>query len=1019
MCLLASVTRASDVKLDAAKLAPGTRIDLTGSWNYKPGYALAPGESPATADATGEGYFPVPVPQILNKIYWWLDDSEDFKKDEDARLEKFGFDTEKAEDGWYRKWIELPEAGLPKGSRLFIQFDGVAMRSDVFINGHKLGHHDGMFSRFEYDLTDHLKPGKNLLAAFVSMEKIPPTKVSLGEAVTVNLTASKILSMSKGMYGPLSPGYPNRAYDLHGIWQPVRLVVTGGAKIDDVFFRSTPDFRGAIIDVDVSSPDGKALTSATIHCRIRDPKSPQGIFELSSGVTKKTTRLEGRGPAPMKVWTPAEPNLYQLEVTLEEGGVVLDRWTHRVGFRTFEAKDGKLLLNGKPYWVRGANQLPYGKNPTDPALARKLLQLVHDANIAVVRTHCTPWNEAWLDAADEIGVGVSIEGIRPWALVGKIGPTPPDMMKHWLMENGDVIKRIRNHPSVLIWTVGNEMMLKDEDNLEKWKQLSEVTRQTRQLDPSRPIAVSSTYVREKKQYDELLAPNKIDDGDIDDPHSYKAWYNNSPFVSDSKFEAEFKRRGDVGRPYMGQEFSTGYPDLDTGLPVLRYTRDLLTPQAWVGVYAYPGNDPAWFLEYNRAATKRWAEQLRFQRAGKTAGFSLFSLECWFSHGYDASRVKPYPVVEAVRQAFAPVGVALETARRRFYSGEELETNVFVSNDDEQFCDYAGLSVQAQFVDPAGGEAVAAQDVGQTDVAYYATVKLPLKLMAPVVEQGRRKLHLVLRVLADGKEISSSTDPVEVFARPAAGEIEVKAGLEMHDLPPALKVFASTSQKPAVILVGPAAKAGTIDDVLKKVEAGATAILFSPARGEMAKRFRDDVIDDDKAFEEDYRKRVEDAKTKGQPAPKKPQDPTKKDTGEFADWTPARGTKLVEGLEPMDLRWWGRTDDWRVFVSASSHRLMPGGKARELIRYIPAHGYIPDDRVPMQYRTVLFELPVGKGRLWVCDLDLVSSLNVDPVADLVARNLVAAAADPESTQKLLPMPSHEEMLKGKLPSGVPH
>ena len=59
--------------------------------------------------------------------------------------------------------------------------------------------------------------------------------------------------------------------------------------------------------------------------------------------------------------------------------------------------------------------------------------------------------------------------------------------------------------------------------------------------------------------------------------------------------------------------SSGYPDLDTGLPVLRYTRDLLTPQAWVGVYAYPGNDPKWFLDQHAKVTKRWAEQLRFQR----------------------------------------------------------------------------------------------------------------------------------------------------------------------------------------------------------------------------------------------------------------------------------------------------------------------------------------------------------------------------------------------------------------------
>jgi hypothetical protein len=542
---------------------------------------------------------------------------------------------------------------------------------------------------------------------------------------------------------------------------------------------------------------------------------------------------------------------------------------------------------------------------------------------------------------------------------------------------------------VLIHTIGNEMQLRDDDNLDKWKQISDVASLTRGLDPFRPIVISSTYVRTKKQYEELLAPNTIDDGDIDDPHSYKSWYGNSPFVLDSKFEVDFRRRGEYAmtRPYMGQEFSTGYPDLDNGLPTMRYTRDLMTPQAWVGVYAYPGNDPKWFLEYNRAITKRWIEQLRFQREGKTAGFSMFSAECWFSHGYDAERVKAYPVLEAVKQAYAPVAAALETNRRRFYSGETVETGIFVTNDDEQGRDHKGLAVQAQFVDPASGKVVASLDVGKVDVAYYGNAKLTAKLTALTIHAERQRLQLVLRVLDGETELSRSADPVEIFPR-----AETSAAL-----PAPLK----------------------LDEAIKKAESGETAIVFSPDMKEMLKRFPDDIYDDAKVGEEDFERRVAEAKQKKIAVPKKPKDgfafDMKKDIGEFVDWTPARGTKLVEGLEPMDLRWWGRKGDWRAFVSTGSFRLKPTGKARELFRYIPAHGYIPAEKVPWQMRTVLFEIPVGKGRLWVCNLELADSVGVDPVADLVLRNLLAAAADSNSTANLKGMPSHEDMLKGKLPN----
>jgi hypothetical protein len=992
LCVLGPVARAQDVKLSAEQLTPGLKIDLSGTWQYKPGYDKSEGDG---------GFVSVPVPQVLSRINWWLDDSEDFKKDEDARLKKLGFDTERAEDGWYRKAIELPESGLPKNTRVFIEFDGVAMRSDVFINGTKLGHHDGMFGRFEYDLTPHLKPGKNELKAFVSMEKMPPAKLSMGTAVTVNLTASKVISMSKGMFGPFGSDFPNRVYDLHGIWQPVRLVVTGSNRITDVWFR--PALDGGNIDVEVAGEVGDVpfvafkLTDAKTGEVLAEDDDPAP--EAIAGGHRGSFRLSKLKP---KLWTPAEPNLYALEVRLiGRGGraPLLDRSVEKVGFRTFEARDGKFFLNGKPYWMRGANQSPYGKNPTDPALARKLIQQLHDNNVRVTRTHATPWNTAWLDAADEIGLGVSVEGIRPWGLAGKIGATPPDMFKHWMMEQADVIKHLRNHPSVLIWTVGNEMMLRDGDNPEKWKQLSEAVMQTRAADPTRPVVCSSTYVRETKQYDKVIAPNKFDDGDIDDPHSYKAWYGNTPFVSDSKFEADFKKRQDVKRPYFGQEFSTGYPDLDTGLPVLRYTRDLMTPQAFVGVRAYPGNDTKWFLEYNRAVTKRWAEQLRFQSHDKTAGFQMFSAECWFSHSYDAKRAKAYPVVEAIKQAFSPVGLAIETNRRRFYAGERVATNVFVVNDDEQSRDLKSVKVSVGVVDANNGKLIGQHFLAPANVEYYATAKLPVELVIPAVS-GRKKFNLVIRAVSDAGEISRTVDPIEVF------EQRAKSPIDLHE-----------SGDPHVTFVGPKADAHAIDLALSRVENGGTAILFSPSMKEMLKRFPNDIFDDEKVVEEDYQRRVKEAKAKGQEVPRKPEaaKEPKKEVCEFVDWSPARGTMLANALEPMDLRWWGRMKDERVFVGSGSFRLKPGGRARELFRYIPPHGYIPEEQLPWQVRSALFEIPHGKGRVWVCTLDLETCVGADPVADIVAANILRAAADPDSTKHLKPMPSHEQMLKGKLPN----
>ncbi|MGI9168228.1 MAG: hypothetical protein ACR2G5_17895 [Pyrinomonadaceae bacterium] len=82
---------------------------------------------------------------------------------------------------------------------------------------------------------------------------------------------------------------------------------------------------------------------------------------------------------------------------------------------------------------------------------------------------------------------------------------------------------------------------------------------------------------------------------------------------------------------------------------------------------------------------------------------------------------------------------------------------------------------------------------------------------------------------------------------------------------------------------------------------------------------------------------------------------------------------------MDIKWWGRKNDWRVFVASSAHRLKPGGAARELVRFIPITRLYPGRACSGAYLTVLFEIPLGQGRVWVCDLDLEESVRVDPAA----------------------------------------
>jgi hypothetical protein len=438
------------------------------------------------------------------------------------------------------------------------------------------------------------------------------------------------------------------------------------------------------------------------------------------------------------------------------------------------------------------------------------------------------------------------------------------------------------------------------------------------------------------------------------------WYTESPFASDALPKAD-KEAGQWNRPYIGQEMSTGYPDLDSGLPALRYTADLMTPQAWVGTMAYPGSDPKWFLEHHAIVTKRWAEQLRYQRGNRTAGFLLFANECWFRHSYDPADDKPYPAVEAVKQAWAPVGIALETGRRRFFAGEKVKTNVFITNDDEQFRDL-----------PAGGLRVS---LGKNQpplypltqvpaISYYETKMVPIRIAVP--------------------DVQKRSDPREfklVIIYSAPGDLPRGFWFGLVELFPRLKPEVLKTP-PQVLTLSESSSDGltTGGELRKQIEDGATAVVFSPG-AEIMKYFPNDILSSTKVI------------------------------GEFADWAPAADTPLARDLQPMDIKWWARENDSRMFVCSQAHRLKPGGRAREMVRFIPAHGYIRAERVPEQVMSVLFEIPVGEGRVWVCDLDVLECSAVEPAAQLFLRNLWAAAADPHSMDNLKALLSHEEMLKG--------
>ena len=626
-----------------------TELSLDGNWLFMPDYQLAPGQKPVAPQFDDSDWNVMQVPQFWTPGLSWLHGETSFSYlkgvsvtkgvadslyvQEMRRVESYTFNWKKTKAAWYRDYIDLPDD--LNGRRFELTFDAIAKVSEIWVNGIKVGTHTGMFGQINCDVTPALKPGRNVVAVHVVSEA--DTQLESGDkvegvAVTVPVTSRMLHSLPHGMFQD----------DVGGIWQPARLTVTSPILVNDVFIQ--PGLHGADIDLDVlnstTQPAQAGLSYEIVSVQdgaiLYQSDTPQTL-DLAADKTEQvhltTPRLDP------KLWSPEHPNLYNLVVHLQNGLQTMDTSVTRFGFRTFTVHGSEFLLNGHPYWLRGANPFPNTLRPNDGVLARHFMQIAHDGNVRVTRSHIVPFTSTWLDAADETGIAVSYEGTWPWLMI-KGEPPSERLLKIWKEEFLSLIREYRNHPSIILWTVNNEMNFAsfDENDPEllkkKWVVLNDMIKAIRQTDPTRPVVAYSNYTRREtaKGYRTVVQPNGFDDGDVDDAHRYYGWYSESFY---HLYDGEFQKMAMPGRPFISQEMSTGYPNNDDGHPTRFYLFENHTPQALVGDYAYENADPAIFLKRQAFMTKELTETLRRTGQNTGAGVLLFSYLTWFQTPWSA------------------------------------------------------------------------------------------------------------------------------------------------------------------------------------------------------------------------------------------------------------------------------------------------------------------------------------------------------------------------------------------------
>lgn len=969
-----------------------TEVSLDGKWLFMPDQDLG-GKQPAAADYDDGKWHVMEVPALWTPCLSWLYGERGWKLRDEAstskglcdklreaeqdRLNNCTFDWKQTKAAWYRHEVGLPPSVA--GRHVELDFDAIAKVAQVWVNGTPVGSHTGMFGELKCDLTSVIKPGKNVIAVHVVgvPDKQSQDNRVVGVAVTVEVTSAMIHSLPHGMMRDESGG----------IWQPVKLVVTQPVAVNDVSIR--PKLDGADFDVELRNGDA-GPRQAEIGYVIRAVKDGSVFFTAprrvpisvpASGMQTLTLSTPVLAP---KLWSPSEPNLYTLEVQVYSGGQVVDRQTTTFGFRTFTVDKERLLLNGKPYWLRGANHFPSALEPNNAELARKFLRLAHDGNVRATRTHAAPWTETWLKAADETGMGISYEGTWPWLMLK--GP-PPDaeLLKAWKDEFASLLHKYRNHPSILMWTVNNEMKFPglDKDNpamlQKKWPVLSDMIKTMRRIDPTRPIVADSSYTRKsvEKEYNDLIKPNGYDDGDIDDVHAYFGWYEPSCFHF---FQGELGAKlAWPGRPMISQEMSTGYPRNDDGHPVRFYLFTKQSPQAWVGGEAYENRDPAIFLRQQCFLTKELAEALRRSERADCSGIFHFAYTTWFKDVWNVDTIQPFVTYYGLQKALQPVLVSAELHGRHFYAGSTAHRRVCVANDADDSRDLPEGTLKWEI--NVNGTTLTQGSAPVPAVAYYENKWLDVDFKMPeALPSPRVGAQLLLKLEAGGKTVSQNDYDITLATGDwAANGLATVAGKITvfdpdHKADKALAGFSFAALhslddlrtgSPEILIVGDAGAAlgqGQAGEKLKQFVSGGGKVLLLHAGKKLVGLFPDQV----KSY---------------------------KATG-YGDVVTMRipESPVFDGLEPLDMEWFELGPQTPPVACGGYYQI---DRARDdvlaLADHCDQHGGLdkPGEMAAIGGPPIV-EIHLGAGRVLASEMTLEAAPD-DPIARRVLRNMLLSLA----------------------------
>jgi beta-galactosidase/beta-glucuronidase len=373
---------------------------------------------------------------------------------------------------WYARTFDPP----PGGERLLLHFGAVDYRAAVWVNGTQVAAHEGGHTPFSADITPALAEGENV----VVVRAEDPSKDA-----TIPRGKQYWKERSEGIFYTRTTG----------IWQTVWLEPVECRRIDSL--RLTPDVDAARVDAEVGVEGFEPGLSLRLVVMLGEEVVLDDLAELQAPLIQRSLPLLSRGAAPdtphlsewpkPALWSPEHPNLYDLRLELlDADGNVLDAVESYFGMRKIEARDGKALLNDRPYYQRlvlDQGYFPGGllTAPTDEDL-RKDIELAKGMGFNGARKHQKIEDPRWLYWADTLGFLV-------WGEMANAYQYSPDYVSRITGEWQEAVRRDHNHPCIVAWVPMNESwgvpeLATDPAQIDHLLSLYHLTRS---LDRSRPV----------------------------------------------------------------------------------------------------------------------------------------------------------------------------------------------------------------------------------------------------------------------------------------------------------------------------------------------------------------------------------------------------------------------------------------------------------------------------------------------------------------------------------------------------